>query len=74
MLWIRYIYIYIEREREREREGFLMDAEVTIQKDQAREPWSTTTGLYTSEEGFEAPPESVIVQLSHVSVTFHDLQ
>ncbi len=51
-----------------------MDAEVTIQKDQAREPWSTTMGLYTSEEGFEAPPESVIIQLSHVSVTFHDLQ
>ncbi len=43
---------------------------VTIQKDQAGEPWSTTSGLYTSEEGFEAPPESVIVQVSHVLLTF----
>ncbi len=36
-----------------------------IQKDQAEEPWSVTCSLYTQEEGFEAPPESVIVQLSH---------
>ena len=34
-----------ERDRERERTG------VTIQKDQAGEPWSTTSGLYTSGEG-----------------------
>jgi len=49
---------------------------VTIQKDQAEEPWSATGGLYTSEEGFEAPPGSVIVQISHVllhSTTFDDL-
>ncbi len=36
-----------------------------IQKDQAEEPWSATTGLYTNEEGFEVPPVSVIVQVSH---------
>ncbi len=44
-----------------------------IQKDQAEEPWSTTTALYTSEEGFEVPPGSVIVQVSHVLLRFHDL-
>ncbi len=47
---------------------------MVIQKDQAAEPWSTTSGLYTSEEGFEVPPRSVIVQVSHVLLTFHDLR
>jgi len=46
---------------------------VAIQKDQAREPWSATRALYTVEEGFEAPPRSAIVQISHVLLVFHDL-
>ena len=32
---------------------------MTIQKDQAEEPWSATTVLYTIVESFEAPPESL---------------
>ena len=64
----------VERERERERERELSRNRVVIQKDQAEEPWSTTHGLYTSEEGFEAPPRLVIIQLSHVLPAFHDLQ
>ncbi len=47
---------------------------MVIQKDQAEEPWSTTSGLYTSGEGFEAPPGSVIVQISPVLLAFHDLR
>ena len=47
---------------------------MAIQKDQAGEPWSATRGLYTSEEGFEAPLGSVIVQVSHVLLSFHDLR
>ena len=60
----------VERERERE----LLRNRVVIQKDQAEEPWSSTSGLYASEEGFEAPPRLVIVQVSHVLLAFHDLQ
>ncbi len=63
----------VERERERERERELLENRVAIQKDQAEEPWSMTGTLYTFEEGFEAPPGSVIVQLSHVLLPFHDL-
>ncbi len=59
----------VERERERASEN-----RVVIQKDQAEEPWSTTSGLYTGEEGFEVPPRLVIVQVSHVLLTFHDLR
>ncbi len=43
-----------------------------IQKDQAEEPWSAMEVLYTREEGFKAPPES-IVQVSHVLLAFHNL-
>ncbi len=64
----------VERERERERERVLLRVGVTIQKDQAEEPWSATSSLYTSKKGFEAPPRSVIVQVSHALLAFHDLQ
>ena len=50
----------VERERERERERELLENRVAIQKDQAEEPWSATTVLYTRKEGFEVPLGSIL--------------
>ena len=41
-----------------------------VQEDQAGEPWSLYVGLYTVDEGFKAPPESMnpntpILGMSH---------